>query len=157
MALTHQMIMAKSQKLSAKTKPTGKPPSKRGRKTVVTKDMITKFLVCIENGLTVKEARVEANFPRGAYDRLRVKSAEFRDQIEVAEMKLIMAARSKVALAIQSGDMPTVRWFLERKVPEEFRPQIGDDGQPAGLPPGTVIVLPGSKPHPRIIPEGETK
>jgi hypothetical protein len=149
--------MNKSQKPPSKTKQNGKPPSNAGRKPSITPKKRSIFLAAIENGLKVKEALVQANIHESSYKRLKLSSAQFRTEIEVAEMKLTMAARSKVALAIQSGDMPTVRWYLERKVPEEFRPQIGDDGQPAGLPPGTVIVLPGSKPHPRIIPEGETK
>lgn len=46
-----------------------------------------------------------------------------------------------------------IRWYLERKCPEEFSTRFVDDRTDNPLAEGTVIVLPGSKPHPRILPE----
>jgi len=92
---------------------------------------------------------MEAGIHTSSYERLKLKDAQFRRQIEAAQKKLIITARSKLAAAIEKGDMPTVRWFLERKVPEEFRPKFDPDDLP---PPNVTVILPGSKPHPRITP-----
>lgn len=131
----------------------GKSPSKRGRKSTVTPEKTAIFLWAVENGFTMKEAQQESGISQDAYDRHRAKSAEFRGQIEVAKMKLNMVARGKLASAINNGDMPTVRWYLERKIPEEFRPQSGDEGMPL-IPPNMVWIIPGGK-HPRITPQDE--
>ncbi len=73
-------------------------------------------------------------------------------------MKVTMKARSNIATAISNGDLTVSRWWLERKAPEEFRPQFSDGGDVRSvLAPGTTIILPGSKPHPRIIPEDAVK
>lgn len=119
----------------------GHPPSITPEKSAV-------LLIAIENGLDLKEALLRAQVSDDAYRRLLKKSAMFRGQMEAAEMKLVMFARSKVANAINQGDMPTVRWFLERKCPEEFRLKRDHDDLPQ-VPPMNII-LPGSRPHPRI-------
>jgi len=121
--------------------------TRRGRPSSVTPKKSAIFLVAIENGFTLKESLLQAGISDDAYRRLLKKSADFRGQKEVAEMKLVMKARSNLAKAIKAGDMQATRWFLERKVPEEFRRK--HDLEEGPLPPITVVV-PGSHPHPRI-------
>ena len=120
------------------------------RRSSITPEKSALFLTAIECGFILKEAQQQAGISDDAYRRLLKRSADFRGKLEAAEMKLIMVARSKVANAISQGDMPTVRWYLERKCPEEFRPKHEPDDVPTH-PPVTVI-LPGSRPHPRISP-----
>ena len=104
----------------------------------------------MENGFTLKEALIEAGITDDAYRRFLDKSADFRGQIEAAKMKLVMLSRSELAKAIREGDMTTVRWFLERKLSEEFgRHNEQEDVWRKNI----TVILPGSKPHPRIIPE----
>ena len=121
-----------------------------GRPSSITPEKRSIFLAAIENGYNIKEALIYAKIGESSYKRLKLKSAQFRTEMEASGIKLIMAARSKVANAINQGDMPTVRWFLERKVPEEFRLKREPDEPP--LPPISVVI-PGSHPHPRIVPE----
>jgi len=128
----------------------GRPPS-------ITPEKSAKLFAALENGFTLNESLQHAEISDDAYRRMLNKSPKFRGEIAVSKMKLVMAARSKVAQAINSGDMPTVRWYLERKLPEEFNPRRIEDQWDNPLPQGTVIILPGSKPHPRIIPEGQMK
>lgn len=125
------------------------------KNSTVTPEILSKFIAAIENGFTLKEALVQAGMNDMQYRRVLKRSDNFKRTLEIAEMKLTMAARSKVSKAIDHGDMPTVRWYLERKVPEEFRPSFGDNDFPVGLPAGSTIILPGSKPHPRIIHDDE--
>lgn len=106
-------------------------------------------MVAIENGLTLKESLHEAGISDDAYRRKLESSAEFRGQIEGAKMKLTMLARSKIAMAINTGDMTTVRWYLERKVPEEFRLSRADEDLPVAD--NITVIVPGGK-HPRFTP-----
>lgn len=128
----------------------GRPPS-------ITPVKSAKLLAALENGFSLNESLYHAEISDDSYRRLLDKSSKFRGEVAAAKLKLVMAAKSKIAQAVNSGDMPTVRWFLERKCPEEFRFAKSNDGYDNPLPEGTVIVLPGSKPHPRILPERVVK
>lgn len=128
-----------------------------GRRSTITPEKTAILLMGLENGLTVKEALIHAGFSQDAYDRRLQKDVQFRGQINTAKAKLVILAKSKIANAIQSGDMPTVRWFLERKVPQEFGRQVMENDESVSHSNITVIVPMGNKPHPRIIPEGESK
>lgn len=121
-----------------------------GRKSTITPEVSAKLIVALENGMTLKESLHQAGISDDAYRRKLESSAEFRGQIEGAKMKLAMLARSKLAMSIAAGDMPTVRWYLERKVPEEFRLSHVDEDLPVV---GNVtVIVPGGK-HPRFTPE----
>lgn len=142
-----------------KAKPSSKanPPEEtkvdgRSARGSITAEKSALFLAALENGLTITEAQDQAGFSDDAYRRKLKSSAVFSKLVEIAKKKLGILAKSKLALAIAAGDMATVRWYLERKFPEEFRPSFGDGDMPTGLPPGTVVVLPGDYPHPRIVP-----
>lgn len=110
-------------------------------------------MVAIENGLTLKESLHEAGITDDAYRRKLESSAEFRGQMEGAKMKMTMLARSKIAMAINAGDMTTVRWYLERKVPEEFRLSHIDEDLP--IADNITVIIPGGK-HPRFTPTEHT-
>ncbi|HVW67060.1 MAG TPA: hypothetical protein VHA78_05025 [Candidatus Peribacteraceae bacterium] len=124
--------------------------TRRGRPGSVTAEKSAIFLIAMENGLTLKEALIDAGISDDAYRRLLDKSADFRGQIEVAKMKLQILAKAGMAKKIKQGDGPMIRWYLERKLPEEFvrRSQEGveDDWKK-----NVTVILPGSKPHPRIL------
>lgn len=128
-----------------------------GRPSSVTSERSAKLIAALENGLTLTESLEQAGISDDAYRRLLDKSEKFRGEITKAKMKLVMLARSKLAMAINAGDMATVRWFLERKVPEEFGRHSAEqnDGWPYNVS-NLKVILPGG-PHPRIIPEGEIK
>jgi hypothetical protein len=120
----------------------GRPPSITPEKSAI-------LFAALENGFSLSESLAQAGISDDAYRRLLEKSEKFRGEITAAKMKLVMLARSKVALSINAGDMPTVRWFLERKVPEEYGRQATlNDGLPQAR--EFITILPGNKPHPRL-------
>jgi hypothetical protein len=120
-----------------------------GRPASITSEKSAKLIVAIEHGFTLAEALQQAEISDDAYRRLLKKSPKFRGEIATAKRKLAMLARYTIANAIKQGDMTTVRWWAERKIPEEFgRQAIERDTNT--LPPGFTVVLPGTKPHPRI-------
>lgn len=141
--------MTKAKKAPKEKKPVGHPPS-------ITPDKRTIFIAALENGLTITEALMHAKFSEAAYKRLKKKSAQFRTEIEVAKAKLTIKARSNVAKSINKEDPQMTRWWLERKVPDEFGKGDGDSPL-AGLPAGTTIIVPAAGPHPRILPEENAK
>ena len=147
------MATKKSKSSSKAVSPEETKVDGRSARGTVTAEKSALFLIALENGFNIKDALAQAGFSDDAYRRKLKSSAVFSKLVDLAQQKLGFLARSKLAAAIAAGDMTTVRWYLERKFPEEFRPSFGDGDTPAGLPPGTVIVLPGDYPHPRINPE----
>ena len=153
------MSKAKEKKATKKSKkpvsdnavpnPVGHPPS-------ITPDKRAIFIAALENGLTITEALMHAEFSEDAYKRLKKKSAQFRTDIEVAKAKLTIKARSNISSSIGKGDVKTSQWWLERKVPDEFGKGDGDSPL-SGLPAGTTIIVPAAGPHPRILPEENAK
>lgn len=122
----------------------------RGRPQSITSEKSAVFLAAMENGFTLKESLIEAGISDDAYRRLLDKSADFRGQKEAAEMKLGMLAKSELAKKIKAGDGTMIRWYLERKCPEEFRLKREDDF--TDLPQNITVVVPGGR-HPRITPD----
>lgn len=123
-----------------------------GRPTTITPEKVSVLLTAFEHGFSTQEALQHANIAKSTYERKKANDPKFRDQIWAAQMKLVLMAKVSLANSIREGDMPTVRWYLERKCPEEFgrhtQPE-SDDWDMRNI----TVVLPGSKPHPRIIPE----
>ncbi|MDD5469332.1 MAG: hypothetical protein PHO92_00820 [Candidatus Peribacteraceae bacterium] len=128
-----------------------------GRKSSITHEKAAILIAALGNGLTVKESLLQADLSQDAYERRLKKDEKFRGQIAAAKVKLQILAKAGMAQKIRKGDSAMIRWYLERKCPEEFRPIRDDGGYENPLPAGTTIILPGSKPHPRIIPASESK
>ncbi|MCK5018429.1 MAG: hypothetical protein KAS32_15325 [Candidatus Peribacteraceae bacterium] len=120
-----------------------------GRKPSIKEKQVAILVAAIENGFVVKEALTHAKIKKDAYYRKLKNDVKFRDRIEVADMKLKMKAKANMANAIRNGDMRTTRWFLERKVPEEFgRKRLEDSNESSNR--NIQVILPGSRQHPRI-------
>lgn len=121
-----------------------------GRPEAITPAKASILLAAFENGLNLKQALQHANVAKATYERKRANDPKFRDQIEAAQTKLIILAKAGIANKIRQGDATTLRWYLERKCPEEFGRHVMDHDADA-LPSNIRVVLPmGSKPHPRI-------
>lgn len=150
--MTKPKTGSRSRKANLSLPQTGKNKPEVPKNSTLTPEKLSVFLVAIENGLLLEDALSEAKMSDPQYRRLLKRSADFRAKLAVAERKLHILVKSKIANAISQGDMTTVRWWAERKIPEEFRPQIGDEGNPLnGFGNITVIVPMGNKPHPRIV------
>ena len=125
-----------------------------GRKSSITSEKAAILLLALENGLNVKESLIQAGFSQDAYDRKLLKDEKFRGQIAAAKMKLIILAKASLAQKIKQGDGPTIRWYLERKCPEEFGRQALEQEDTSYMP--QYVVLPGGR-HPRITPDPNDK
>ena len=109
-----------------KKKP-AKKKSNAGRKTVMTKEVLRKLDECFLNDLSDRQACyiVDIN-PESlyAYQREHPKYTERK-----ATLKNMTAAKAKMNLAqaINSKDREISKWYLERKVKNEFSTRIEND------------------------------
>jgi len=65
-------------------------------------------------------------------------------------MKLTILAKANLAQKIKQGDGSTIRWYLERKCPEEFGRQALEREDTSFIP--QYVVMPGGR-YPRITPD----
>tara|TARA_R110000868_G_scaffold84663_1_gene238587 strand:+ start:4184 stop:4678 length:495 start_codon:yes stop_codon:yes gene_type:complete len=144
---------SKARKPRLKLPKDGKNKPELPKNSTLTEEKLSVFITAIENNLLLQDALDEAQISHQAYRRLLKRSGTFRERLRLAERKMHILVKSKIGNAINAGDMPTVRWWAERKIPEEFRPAFGEgDIQVIGNI-TTVIVPMGNKPHPRILPD----
>jgi len=80
-----------------------------GRPSSITPEKSAILLTALEHGFNLTESLQQAGVSDDAYRRLLDKSDRFREKITSAKMKLTMLARSKIAAAINAGDLPTLR------------------------------------------------
>ena len=93
-----------------------------GMETAVWNEIITSW----ENGLSDREAAFRAS----RYSDVKIAESDIQELLasspQIADLKefllcsLTSQAKINVKDSIDSGNMTTTRWFLERKVPEEF-------------------------------------
>ena len=127
--------------------------TRRGRPNSITPDKSAKLLAALEHGYDLNEAQSHAKISDDAYRRLLKNSGDFAEKVAAAKMKFVMFAKDGAYKKIQQGDGSMIRWVLEHKKPEEYGRQ--SEELHTGLPPNMTVILPGSKPHPRIIHDPE--
>ncbi|MFA7285238.1 MAG: hypothetical protein WC011_00105 [Candidatus Paceibacterota bacterium] len=108
---------------SAYYKVVSNPNIKTGRPLFDGKNVdvvIAKLQYAFSIGATAKEACCFADISTDSFYRYCNKYPEFRNKIELLQTTPIFLARVAIYNAIVNGDLKMVRWFLERKCPEEF-------------------------------------
>lgn len=91
------------------------------------------LMASLQNGLTVEQSCRQAGIGTTTFYDRQANDPEFADKIKAAREFTEVNARRKVAEAINSGDMKTSRWYLERKAKREFSSRhehTGADGTP---------------------------
>ncbi len=92
----------------------------RGRPTVFDYDAVRKLEQAFAIGCTVEEACTVSGVSRSAYYKRLEVDEQFMDKMERAKLFTTIQARHTVCLAIKNGDIDTSKWYLERKLREEF-------------------------------------
>jgi hypothetical protein len=137
------------------------PLNKGGRPTTVTPEATSKLREVFLLDYNVEEACDHAGISTKAYYRRLAKDEGFRGEMERSQRGLSKAAKRVVATEIiVKGNARLAFDFLKHRQPERYRTKVGLDTRDSEngtsvLPAGTVIVLPGAYPHPRIIPENQ--
>lgn len=114
-------------------KPRKKPVNKGGRPTVITDDVVRNLERSLQNGFTVRKACQLAKISPDTYYKHCEKKPAFSDRMDDAQRWAEEKARQNVVKAIDDGDIQSSRWYLERKVKNEFgtRTEItGPDNTP---------------------------
>lgn len=128
-----------------------KVPNRGGRPTTVTSEVTAKLREVFLLDYTVEEACDYAEISTKAYYRRFAKDEKFRGEMERSQRGLIKAAKRAVAIEIiEKKNARVALDFLKHRQPERFRTKIEDAAPIAG---NFTLILPGSKPHPRIISE----
>lgn len=92
-----------------------------GRPTVMTKDTLRKLGDAFSNGLTDEEACVYANIAPATLYVYQEENPKFKEYKEGLRLKPTIAARNNIARALNEKDLPTSKWYIEKKDPE-FNP-----------------------------------
>ena len=121
-----------------------------GRPESITEEKASLLISAIENALTLEQAYIHAEVSEASYRRKLIADKQFRLKIEAAKQKLKMLAKAGMANKIKQEDGPMIRWYLEKAESENFGRHFGDDDFALGF--GNItLILPGRKPHPRIV------
>lgn len=106
---------------------------KRGRKTIITPEIIIKLEQAFMYGFTDLQACLFAEISKTTFYNFQNKHPEFVDRKELLRENLALRAKVVLAKKIQNEDEETAKWYLERKCKKEFstRQEItGEDGEP---------------------------
>ncbi len=86
--------------------------------------VVAKLQVAFSIDATVKEACFYADISTDSYYRYCNKYPEFRNKIELIKTKTNLLARAVIYNMLARGDGKTAMWYLERKSPEEYSPNV---------------------------------
>ena len=93
---------------------------KRGRKTIMTPEIIDKLEQAFSMGCSDLEACLHANIGKTTLYNYQNENPEFVERKEQLKEKLVLKARTVIAEALNRKDENTAKWYLERKRKAEF-------------------------------------
>ena len=93
---------------------------KRGRKTIMTPEIIDKLEQAFSMGCSDLEACLHANIGKTTLYNYQNENPEFVERKEQLKEKLVLKARTVIAEALNRKDENTAKWYLERKRKDEF-------------------------------------
>ena len=91
-----------------------------GRPTKMTDETVGKLEQGFKYGFNITEACSYAEISRLTYYRWIDKGTQFRNRMNRAQTALQRKAKTNLAEAINSGDIETSKYYLERKCGEDF-------------------------------------
>lgn len=98
-----------------------------GRPTVITDDIVRKLETAFQDGFSVSEACLTAGISRTAYYERKAADEAFADKMELAKRYISIRAKKVVVRAINDGNFNAAKWWLERRVREEFGANVIDE------------------------------
>lgn len=124
----------------AKKKATKSKTDKFGRPTVMTKEILSKLEMAFAIGSSDVEACLFANIAPATLYNYQKKNEDFLERKEELKQTPLLKARKLIIDSI-AHDLPTAKWYLERKLKNEFSTKVetehsGPNGAP--LPPVKV-------------------
>lgn len=128
-----------------------KPPVKMGRPTKMTPEVVQKLREVFLLDYTIEEACDHAGIAKQTYYNEMKDNPDFVDEMDKAQRGLFKAAKRAIAIEIIEKKNAGVSLnFLKHRQSERYRTKNETDMPMVG---NITMILPGSKAHPRIIPE----
>lgn len=91
-----------------------------GRPTKLTEEIVRKLEYAFQKDFNVTEACEYAGISRETYYEWQEKKKGFSDKMQFAKSNLKRKAKVNLADKIESGDIDTTKWYLERRAREEY-------------------------------------
>jgi len=92
----------------------------RGRKTIMTPEIIAKLEQAFSMGCSDLEACLHANIGKTTLYNYQNENPKFVERKEQLKEKHVLKARTVIAEALNKKDENTAKWYLERKKKDEF-------------------------------------
>ena len=83
-------------------------------------EVLAKLQYAFSLDASTLEACNYADISPNAFYRYCKNNTDFRNKIDLLRTTVVFCARVAIFNAIIDGDMKTTRWYLERKLPQEF-------------------------------------
>jgi hypothetical protein len=97
------------------------------------------LIASLQNGLSVRQACLQAGVGKTAFYDEKARNEEFSDRIEKAEQYVLTVARQNIVKSVVSGNISDSWRLLERKDPE-YKPKSEADLLSGGQPLKTALV-----------------
>ena len=98
-----------------------------GRPTVIDEATVQKLEAAFRDGFSISTACFLSGISRSTYYDHCDSDKEFSDKMSVARMWVTEQAKKVVVGAINNGDLPTAKWWLERRAQDEFGKETGTE------------------------------
>lgn len=112
---------------------------KRGRKTIMTPEIIDKLEQAFSMGCSDLEACLHANIGKTTLYNYQNENPEFVERKEQLKEKLVLKARTVIAEALNRKDENTAKWYLERKAKNEFSTKVENETTINGIETALVV------------------
>ena len=112
---------------------------KRGRKTVMTPEIINKLEQAFSMGCSDLEACLYADIGKTTLYNYQNENPEFLERKEKLKEKLVLKARSVIADSLNKQDENTAKWYLERKAKNEFSTKVENETTINGIETALVV------------------
>ncbi len=106
------------------------PTKSTGRPKAVTSDVVRKLEDALRKGMTVIAACHLSGISTSTYYLYIAEDQAFSDKMTLAQEWVTIEARQVIAAAIAKGNLPTAKWWLERKAADEFAPRQANVNYP---------------------------
>lgn len=111
----------------------------RGRKTVMTPEIINKLEQAFSMGCSDLEACLYADIGKTTLYNYQNENPEFVERKEKLKEKLVLKARSVIADSLNKQDENTAKWYLERKAKNEFSTKVENETTINGIETALVV------------------
>ena len=102
---------------------------KIGRPLKITPEVVTKLEYAFSKSFTDEQACQHVDISRECLNNYCLANPAFRDKKESLKRNLTLKAKMNVVESIESGEIASSKWWLERKAKDEFSLRVENTGK----------------------------